>query len=81
VVIVVAVLLLVVVGLVAVFAYCTTGDPVSEEARYRAAVELHATRRRLEVAQVRGAMRRDAARVWRELAHELREMDEAGGRG
>jgi hypothetical protein len=49
------------------------------ERRYRTAaqarVALHGVRRRLEVAQVRAAVKADAARLRRELDRELSNMD------
>jgi hypothetical protein len=45
----------------------------SDPATYRAAVELHAARRRQEVSQVKTEIRRDAAQMRRRLRVELNE--------
>jgi hypothetical protein len=47
---------------------------------YRVVISLHAIRRRLEVAQVRTEVRRDAAHVRRRLRDELRGLDQREGR-
>jgi hypothetical protein len=45
--------------------------PKADQSTYQAIVGLHAIRRRLEVAQVRTELRRDAAQMRRELRAEL----------
>ena len=53
-------------------------QPAWDESSYRAAVGLHAIRRRLEVAQVKSELRRDAATLRRELRDELGTEKERG---
>ena len=50
-------------------------QPMWDESTYRAAVGLHAVRRRLDVARVRAELRRDAAALRRELRDELTKND------
>lgn len=54
------------------------GQPPWDESSYRAAVGLHAVRRRLDIARVRAELRRDAASLRRELRDELGGTDERG---
>jgi uncharacterized protein YpuA (DUF1002 family) len=50
----------------------------SDAATYRAAVDLHAIRRRQEVAQFKSEVKRDAASARRELRKELGELNKRG---
>jgi hypothetical protein len=62
-----------------VFACCMhmrSNRSVWDESTYRAAVGLRAVRRRLEVAHVKGEIRRDAAMLRRELRDELGRTEE-----
>jgi hypothetical protein len=71
--------LLIVVALVLVVALIANhcASP-SDPATYRAAVGLHAARRRQEVSQVRTEIRRDAATMRRQLRDELNERKRGG---
>lgn len=51
-------------------------DSPSGAGSYRGTVELYGARKRQEVAQVKGEIRRDAAAMRRQLRQELRELDE-----
>jgi hypothetical protein len=51
---------------------------VWDESTYRAAVGLHAVRRRLDVAHIRAELRRDASALRRELRDELSKTDDRG---
>ena len=70
-------LVIVVVAVLAIALAVAAGfhDAPPDAAAYRAAVDLHAIRRRQEVAQVKGEVRRDGARARRELRHELSELN------
>ena len=72
-VIVIVAVLVVVVALAVGF---HAGPP--DAATYRAAVDLHAIRRRQEVAQFKSEVRRDAATARRELRKELGELNKQG---
>jgi len=50
-------------------------NPKPDEGTYQAMVELHGIRRRLDVSQFKGEVRRDAADLRRELRGELSELD------
>jgi hypothetical protein len=71
-------LVLAVVVLVVALSYCCTDRAAPDEADYRVVLGLHAIRRRLEVAQVRTELRRDAAWLRRDLRDELHKLDERG---
>jgi hypothetical protein len=72
-VVVIVVVLVVVVALVVGF---HAGPP--DAAIYRTVIDLHAIRRRQEVAQFKSDVRRDAATARRELRKELGEMNKRG---
>ena len=80
VIVVLVVVLLVIVAVVAILAWLSrpVDDPVNDEATYRAAAELHAIRRRLDVARLRAEARADAVRLRRELSDELDDVDPSG---
>ena len=66
--------LLIVIAVVLVIALAVAvgcHDAPPDAAAYRAAVDLHAIRRRQEVAQFKGEVRRDTAAARRELRDEL----------
>jgi hypothetical protein len=67
------VIVLVLVVVVALAVACFSSPP--DAAHYRAAVDLRASRRRQEVAQVKTEIRRDAAAARRQLRGELSELD------
>jgi hypothetical protein len=69
-------LILIVVVVVLVIALAVGHDAPPDAATYRTAVALRAIRRRQEVAQFKGDVRRDAARLRRELRDELDRHDE-----
>jgi hypothetical protein len=48
---------------------------IDPEDTTQAALELHAIKRRMEAAETRHELRRDGARLRRELAEELRDVD------
>jgi hypothetical protein len=48
-------------------------EEIDPEEATRAAIELHAIRRRIDVARTRSQLQRDAMQVRREIAEELRE--------
>ena len=62
----------VVVLAIALAVACHNAPP--DAATYRAALDLRAIRRRREIAQFKGEVRRDGARARRELRHELGEL-------
>ena len=57
----------VVVAVVALLRGLHTDRPASDQAAYKAVVGLRAAQRRLELAQFKAELRRDAAHFWREL--------------
>jgi len=63
-----------VVLLVAVICALSVNGTSSEQAT-RAAIELHAVRRRMDVTEIQRDLRREAIRTRRELADELRDVD------
>jgi hypothetical protein len=68
---------LVLAGLVAAWRIRGRADqPAWDESTYRAAVGLHAVRRRLDVARLRSELRRDASALQRQLREELDSTDE-----
>jgi hypothetical protein len=54
------------------------GKPGADRTSYQVIVSLYAIRRRLEVTQVKTELRRDAARLRREMRDELHKLDERG---
>ena len=69
-------ILIAVVLAIALTAGCRDAPP--DAATYRAAVDLHAIRRRQEIAQVKSEVRRDAADARRALRIELDELSKRG---
>jgi hypothetical protein len=66
------VIVIVVVLVIALAVGCHNSPP--DATTYRTALDLRAIRRRREVAQFKGEVRRDGARARRELRHELNEL-------
>ena len=69
---------IVVIAVVLMIVWLMSGERTPEigpEETTRAAIELHAIRRRLDVAQTRSELQRDAMQMRRELAEELRQVD------
>jgi hypothetical protein len=50
-------------------------SPQEEESELKAAVAVHEVHQRFELAQFKSELRRDAARVRRELSHDLDRLD------
>ena len=67
-------LLIVVVLVIVIAARLGLHELPAEEISYRAMVDLHAIRRRLEVAQFKSEVRRDAASARRSLREDLRRL-------
>jgi hypothetical protein len=57
------------------------GQSPKSAASYQVRVELHGIRRRQEVSQVKSEIRRDAAKMRRQLRGELSELDKRGRGG
>lgn len=72
------VLLVVAVVLALVWLGRGTTDQADDVEDYRVRAELHVVRRRLDVAQFRGELKRDVARARRELRRELDRLDREG---
>lgn len=71
-------LALVVCLLVTLWAISDDSAPeIDPEEVTRTAIELHAIQRRIDVAQTRSELQRDAMQIRRELAEELRRVDDA----
>lgn len=56
--------------------WLTRKNTKSDAGNYQAMVALYGTLRRLQVAQFKVELRRDTARIWREVDEELRQVDE-----
>jgi hypothetical protein len=74
---VIPVLWLLAVSFVVVLAdgWLTRKNAKSDAGSYQAMVALYGTLRRLQVARFKVELRRDTARLWREVDEELREQD------